>query len=145
MEAFGATAASPQDLVTRAAVHDLVVGFYREIVHDDLLGPVFDEVAEVDWAEHIPVLIDYWSRILVDEDGPSHPIVAAHRHLHAKEPLRAAHCDRWWHLWCESLDSGWVGPGAERAKDHAASLMRGMAKHVFGFDWSPSEPAVRAL
>ena len=49
-----------EDLTTRANVHDLVVDFYREIVFDELLEPVFDEVAEVDWASHIPRLIDYW-------------------------------------------------------------------------------------
>lgn len=127
------------DLVTRAAVHDLVVGFYREIVNDDLLGPVFDDVAEVDWAEHIPKLIDYWSRLLVDEPGRQQPIVAAHRRLHQSEPLQAVHCDRWWQLWCESVDGHWSGPAADRAKNHAESMMRGMAKHVFGFEWAPPE------
>ena len=41
------------DLARRADIHDLVVAFYREIVFDDLLAPVFDEVADVDWAVHI--------------------------------------------------------------------------------------------
>ena len=31
------------DLGTRSQIHDLVVRFYREIVFDDLLGPVFEE------------------------------------------------------------------------------------------------------
>ena len=52
------------DLATRPQVHDLVVDFYREIVFDELLEPMFGEVAEVDWANHIPRLIDYWCRIL---------------------------------------------------------------------------------
>ena len=55
------------DLETRADIHDLVVAFYREIVFDDLLEPVFGEVAEVDWALHIPKLIDYWCRVLLGQ------------------------------------------------------------------------------
>ena len=43
-----------RDLDTRSALHDLVVAFYREIVFDDMLGPVFEEVAETDWVVHIP-------------------------------------------------------------------------------------------
>ena len=35
------------DLDSRSQIHDLVVRFYREIVFDELLGPVFGEVAEV--------------------------------------------------------------------------------------------------
>jgi hypothetical protein len=46
-----------QDLDTRTQIHDLVVRFYREVVFDDLLGPVFADVAEVDWSVHIPKLI----------------------------------------------------------------------------------------
>jgi hypothetical protein len=36
------------DLTTRRPVHDLVVAFYRELVNDEMLGPVFEEVAEGD-------------------------------------------------------------------------------------------------
>jgi hemoglobin len=67
------------DIETRSDVHDLVVAFYREIVFDDLLAPVFGEVAEVDWAMHIPKLIDYWCRVLLGQAGYSGAILAAHR------------------------------------------------------------------
>src|SRR5688500_14309868 len=55
--------AAARDLVSRAQVHDLVVDFYRRVALDDLLGPVFGEVAEVDWSVHIPKLVDYWCRV----------------------------------------------------------------------------------
>jgi hemoglobin len=47
------------DLSSRSDVHDLVVEFYRDVVVDEVLEPIFGEVAEVDWAQHIPKLIDY--------------------------------------------------------------------------------------
>src|SRR3546814_13074342 len=68
------TIAAPQgtalrrDLDDRAQIHDAVVAFYREIVFDDLLAPVFDEVADVDWALHIPKLIASWSRVRSSEE-----------------------------------------------------------------------------
>ncbi len=126
-----------RDLVSRAEIHDLVVEFYREVVFDDLLAPVFGEVAEVDWPQHIPKLIDYWCRILLREGGYAGAVTAAHRHLHSVEPVRAEHCDRWYVLWANSVDARWAGPTADRAKSHAASLMAGMAKHIFGFEWAP--------
>ena len=54
------------DLDRRSRIHDLVIAFYREIVFDELLGPVFTEVAETDWSTHIPKLIDFWCRMLLD-------------------------------------------------------------------------------
>ena len=85
-----------RDLVSRAEIHDLVVEFYREVVFDDLLAPIFGEVAEVDWSQHIPKLIDYWCRILLREGSYAGSVIAAHRHLHGLEPVRLEHCDRWY-------------------------------------------------
>src|SRR5699024_7916723 len=79
------------DLTTRTDVHDLVTTFYREIVFDDLLAPVFGEVAEVQWAEHIPKLIDYWCWILFGTSGYRGAVTKTHRHLHSLEPLRPEH------------------------------------------------------
>lgn len=124
------------DLSTPAAIHDLVTRFYREIVFDDLLAPVFDEVAEVDWTVHIPNLIDYWCWILLGTPRFRGTVAATHRQLHAKEAITPAHCDRWYALWCATSDDSWTGPCAERAQTHAATLMAGMAKHLFGFEWT---------
>lgn len=124
------------DVSTRAQVHDLVVVFYREIMLDDLLEPIFGEVAEVDWVEHIPKLIDYWSSILLGTEQYGGAVMTTHRHLHSLQPLQPEHCDRWYALWVQSVDQHWEGPNAERAKSYAAALMAGMAKRVFGFEWA---------
>lgn len=131
------TVDATRDLVSRAEIHDLVVEFYRDVVFDDLLAPLFGEVAEVDWSQHIPKLIDYWCRILLREGGYAGAVTAAHRHLHGLEPVRLEHCDRWYVLWANCVDTRWAGPAADRAKAHAASLMAGMAKHIFEFEWAP--------
>ena len=133
---------APGDLATRTHVHDLVTTFYREVVFDELLAPVFSEVAEVDWAEHIPKLIDYWCWILFGTSGYGGAVTKTHRHLHSLEPLLPEHCDRWYQLWTASIEAAWSGPTADRAKSHAASLMTGLAKHVFGFVWTPPAPGL---
>jgi hemoglobin len=125
------------DLSGRADVHDLVVEFYREVIFDDVLGPVFEEVAEVRWDEHIPRLVDYWCRILFGDLDHRGSLTVAHRHLHQVMPIRAEHCDRWYGRWTECLDGRWRGPNADRARHHAAVLLTGMATHVFGIEWSP--------
>ena len=123
------------DLVTPTDVHDLVIAFYREIVFDELLEPVFGEVAEVDWAEHIPKLIDYWCWILFGTLGYAGAVTKVHSHLHGLQPIEVEHCDRWYLLWVASIEARWSGPTADHAGQHAVSLMAGLAKHVFGFSW----------
>jgi hemoglobin len=123
------------DLTTRADVHDLVTTFYREIMFDELLEPIFGEVAEVDWTEHIPRLIDYWCSITFRTIYKG-SVTRAHRRVHDLQPVEPEHCDRWFALWVHSVDERWEGPNAERVKSYAAALMAGMAKRVFGFLWS---------
>ena len=127
------------DLDDRTAIHHLVVRFYREVVFDDVLEPVFGETAEVDWAAHIPRLIDYWCRVLLGEPGYEGAILAAHRHVHDIDPLRIEHFDRWYALWVASIDAGWAGPQAERAKRHAARVGGSLARQLLGTSWEPSE------
>ncbi|MGH9275029.1 MAG: group III truncated hemoglobin [Acidimicrobiales bacterium] len=118
------------DLADRAAIHDLVVAFYREVVFDDLLAPVFDEVADVDWAEHIPKLIDFWCRVLLGQPGYRGAVLAAHRQVHDLEPLRPEHFDRWYALWVDTIDARWEGPLATLAKDHAARIGASLARSL---------------
>ena len=128
------------DLETRADIHDLVVAFYREIVFDDLLEPVFGEVAEVDWALHIPKLIDYWCRVLLGQPGYAGAILNAHRHVHDIEPFRVEHFDRWYALWIDAVDQRWAGPTADLAKTHAAHIAAVLARKLLDFDWQPPAP-----
>jgi hemoglobin len=133
-----------RDLTTRADVHEVVVTFYREIVFDPLLGPVFEEVAEVDWATHIPKLVDFWCRVLLGEPGYDGTVLRAHRGVHDAEAFRLEHFDRWYELWAESIDQGWAGPHAEEAKVHAARIANVLASRLLGADWAPPERGVRA-
>jgi hemoglobin len=116
----------PQDLDTRSEIHDFVVRFYREVALDDLLGPIFDEVAEVDWAAHIPKLINFWCRVLLGEPGYDGWFLAAHQRVDALEPFEPALFDRWLTLFVEALDAEWTGPLADEAKaraHHMASVL----------------------
>ena len=131
-----------RDLASRTDIHDLVVGFYREIVFDDLLEPVFGEVAEVDWAIHIPKLIDYWCRVLLRQPGYEGSILEAHHHVHDLKPLNLEHFDRWYALWVESIDARWAGPLSELAKEHAARMGGTLARRLLDVTWTPPVTAV---
>jgi hemoglobin len=135
---------APADIESRGDIHDLVVAFYREVVFDDVLAPVFGEVVEVDWAVHIPRLIDYWCRVLLGEVGYAGAILAAHRDVHEIEPLQVEHFDRWYALWVDAIDQRWAGPRAGKAKTHAAHIATVLARRLLGLDWRPAVPLVES-
>lgn len=121
-----------QDLDGRGPIHDLVVHFYREVALDDLLGPVFAEVAETDWAEHIPKLIDYWCRVLLGTPGYDGRILAAHQRVHDEQAFDVELFDRWYELFVASVDAGWAGPCADQAKEHAARMSGVLSRRLLG-------------
>ena len=123
------------DLDDRAQIHDLVVNFYREVVFDDLLAPVFGEVAEVDWGAHIPKLIDFWCRVLLGEPGYDGFVLGAHQEVHDIEAFEPELFDRWYLLFVAAVDEGWEGPLAEKAKAHAARLLAVLARRFIGLEW----------
>jgi hemoglobin len=105
---------------------------------DEVLGPVFEDVAEVDWSTHIPRLIDFWCRILLGHQTYQGTILAAHRRVHDQEAFTADHFDRWYGLWAATIAQGWSGPLADTARDHAARIAGSMARQLPRIDWALS-------
>ena len=120
------------DLDSRTEIHDFVVAFYRAIVFDDVLERVFDEIAEVDWALHIPKLVDYWCKVLLGDPSYVGAMFAAHEHLHGVEPLRPEWFERWHELFVETLEAGWAGPGADHAVEHAERQLAILHRRLLG-------------
>jgi hemoglobin len=137
-DSLGANEHRP-DLTTRRQIHDLVVAFYRELVMDVVLGPVFEEVAEVDWSHHIPLLIDYWCRILLGDQSYQGTLLMAHRRVHELQPFTTEHFDRWYGQWVATINSRWSGPLAEKAKAHAARIATTLARQLPQIAWDPVE------
>ncbi len=115
------------DLDSVARVEVLVREFYRRVAVDDLLGPVFAGV-EVDWAAHLPKMVEFWSWQLLGERGYVGQPLLAHRAVADRHPFGAAHFERWLDLFDETVDEHFAGPIAQvahgRARKMAAALQR---------------------
>lgn len=116
--------APTRDLDTAEEIAEMVRRFYQDVAQDDLLGPVFEDVAGVDWAEHLPKITAFWCRMLLGQHGYDGNPLQAHRRVHALEPFTTAHFTRWLELFHETLDEGWVGPITQHAKGVAARVAR---------------------
>jgi hemoglobin len=101
------------DLDSEAEIAEMVRRFYQGVAQDDLLGPIFNDVAQVDWAEHLPKLTAFWSRILLSRPGYQGNPLREHVRVHERSPFTAAHFDRWLELFTDTL-SAWEGPNVDR-------------------------------
>lgn len=114
------------DIDERADLDVLVRRFYQAVIPDPLLGPIFEAV-HVDWAAHIPKLVDFWCGRLLGEPGYVGNPVGAHQPVLDTSPFGDAEIARWLNLWAETVDELFVGPIAELAKERAA-----LAGHAIG-------------
>ena len=52
-----------KDIETRADIGKFIVAFYEKVRKDEHIGVIFNEVVNMDWDHHIPVIVDFWETI----------------------------------------------------------------------------------
>jgi hemoglobin len=80
-----------KDISGEKDIKILVDSFYQKVDADEVLSPIFKEVAQVDWNEHLPVMYKFWSSLLFRSgtyQGQPWP-------KHAVLPVGAEHFNRW--------------------------------------------------
>ncbi|MEZ5239000.1 MAG: group III truncated hemoglobin [Microthrixaceae bacterium] len=120
----GADTDPARDLDSHEEIAEMVRRFYQQVAQDDLLGPLFNEVARVDWATHLPKLTAFWCRALLGWEGYSGNPFRAHALVHARSPFTPAHFERWLELFTDTVVLGWAGPAADRALALAHDVAR---------------------
>ena len=88
------------DIATTDDVALLVDRFYGKVRCDALLGPIFNDVAQVDWPAHMATLYSLWETMLLGTGtyrGAPFP-------KHAVLPVEKAHFDRWLELFLATVD-----------------------------------------
>lgn len=113
-----------RDLDDPSEVAELVRCFYAKVDVDDLLGPMFHEVAGVDWPEHLVKLTAFWCRALFGIPGYRGNPFRAHALVHARRSFTVEHFERWLTLFAQTLEDGWQGPKADQAIDVARKVPR---------------------
>lgn len=136
-----------RDLDDPAEIAEMVRRFYADVAQDDRLGPVFHEVAAVDWATHLPKLTAFWCRMLLSLPGYEGNPYREHQRIHDRRAFTTADFERWLTLFHDTIDHGWRGPKAEQAKAFARRVALAHSRQLVGeaLHWVPegAEPPTR--
>lgn len=122
-----ADSAKKPDLDKRETIEEFVDRFYRRILSDSRLAPIFLDIAAIDLEVHLPHIKDYWCKLLLGERGYKRHTMNIHRQLHARQPLQADDFQRWLALFNATLDEHYAGEGSERARRVAAAIAANMS------------------
>jgi len=118
------------DLSSRADIVRLVDHFYDRVRTDDLLGPIFNDIARIDWSSHLPKMYDFWESVLFGSAQFKGNPLAVHRALAARAPMTDAAFGRWVVLFHATVDALFAGLMADQVKDRAVRIAMTMQYHI---------------
>lgn len=111
-----------KDIEGRADIDLLVDTFYAKVREDKVIGPFFNDVAKVNWEEHLPHLKDFWEAGLFHSVGFKGNIIRTHQELNSKSAMRKEHFEHWVDLFSTTVNDLFSGPMAEAAKQKAWTM-----------------------
>lgn len=103
------------DIQSRTDVELLVNEFYAKVNADELLAPVF---AHIDWPNHLPIMYNFWSSVLLGDLSYSGNPLAKHLNL----AISKNHFSQWLALFTATVDENFEGFNATEAKRRALNV-----------------------
>jgi hemoglobin len=110
------------DIVSRKDIELFIVSFYEKVKADETIGFIFNEVMQMDWEHHVPVIVDFWETILLDNPVYKKNAMEVHYSLNKKVPLTKEHFEKWLQLFSISVDELYEGKIATLAKTRAKGI-----------------------
>lgn len=111
------------DITGENDIKTFVHAFYERAADDERLGPVFNDVAEVDWDTHLPKMVDFWSNLLFQTGRYQGKPFRRHSPL----PIEGKDFERWVSLFHQTIDAHFNGPMAEHTKEMASKIASSFA------------------
>jgi hemoglobin len=130
---FAATPDPKPDLLGRAEIETLVNTFYERVRSDEVLGFIFDKVAQTNWETHLPKMYAFWETVIFRSGGFTGNPIAAHAKLVPLTNMGRPQFDRWLTLFRSTVDDLFAGEHAEHIKNCAedmANVIHARINHV---------------
>ena len=121
-----------KDISNRYDIEKLINHFYEKVKPDPTIGFIFTKLVPINWEHHIPVIVDFWETILLDNPVYKKNAMEIHYDLNKKLPLQQKHFSQWLLLFCGTVDKLFTGKTATLAKTRAKSIAAVMELKMSG-------------
>ena len=111
-----------KDIASREDLLQLISKFYEKLLADDSINYLFTDIAKINLAHHLPLLVDFWDSVLFQSDTYHKNAMQPHINLHQKSPLQPHHFETWLRYFNETVDELFEGEKAFLAKERALSV-----------------------
>ncbi len=117
------------DIETRADLENLLTEFYKIAIYDAEIGHHFDDM---DLESHMPIIVDFWERVLFGKSVYFNNPLTVHQKLHEKFPLKFEHFVRWVEIFGQTVDRLFSGEMADAAKLRAKMIGHSLNQRLNG-------------
>lgn len=129
------------DIAGRSEIETLVNAFYDRVRTDEVLGFIFDKVAQTNWHTHLPKMYAFWETVLFRSGGYTGNPLAAHAKLTPLTEMGRAQFDRWLTLFRSTVDDLFAGEKAAHIKSCAEDMANVIYSRINGVRDPRFDPA----
>lgn len=114
-------------LETHQDIVFLVNSFYDQVRKDPVIGHFFNDIAKVNWNEHLPKMVRFWESLLFGAASYKGNPMAAHFPINDIQPIEKHHFEHWLKLWTKVVQTHFEGEKADLAIYKAQNISQLMA------------------
>ena len=102
----------------------LVNSFYNAVQENEILGFIFNDVAKINWDEHLPRMYAFWTSMLLNEHHFSGNPMEKHITLSRITSMTEIQFNEWLLLFTTTVDKLFKGEIANEANFRAGNIAR---------------------
>ncbi len=123
-----------KDILNSADIKLIIDNFYAQVKQDKLIGFIFNDIAQVNWETHLPIMYDFWESTVLGTVEFKRNVMLPHLLLNEKIHLKPEFFERWMHLFTQTIDTFYAGVNAEKMKSRANNISAVMQYKISGED-----------
>jgi len=110
------------DIKTQEDLSLLVADFYKKLLSDNRISYIFTDIVKIKLEEHLPILVTFWSQVILGTGGYSNNLTQIHLDVDLKEHLSPELFRIWLEHFDTAVDENFMGENSEKIKTQAFSL-----------------------
>ena len=110
------------DIQNQSDLYLLVDEFYKKLLSDDAISYVFNDVVKIKIEEHLPILVTFWSQVILGTGGYANNLTQIHLDIDAKSHLSPSLFMIWLGHFNSTVNENFKGENAEKIKTQALNL-----------------------
>lgn len=111
-----------KDIENQMDLYLLVDKFYKKLLSDQSIAYIFTDIVKIKIEEHFPILVTFWSQVILGTGGYKNNLTQIHLDIDKKEYLSPELFTIWINHFNTTVNENFEGLNAEKIKTQALNL-----------------------